>query len=553
MAKFFCYVDSKCPWLIVSGPDIHPFTWNKVGKDINDLIKQGEEIPDAFFAFYGIIRDILKDAEKGGDSARLLALMENLLASSQPPSSKTKSNCLKPAQGKPCGSDDFLEDGSHNINSPCGPSLEKLSDPHPPPLVDDFVPPEQPLAAPLTPPTENKKGKPTSPKPRQLKQVYPVICKNAPGGDLLHPATASEAGLEEEAARSSQVLLIAKEQTRNENHYTSPPPYYLTFPSVPPKERSIQSPLPPSAFPSPTPLMFPGEWRAFPSAPPPETQQAASLSSPDIQGLLKTKQALTKQITGLKDVLQLQRELKDLTQEIHDLQINLIGGPINTPQTVDKHPPSLKSRKSKSSNKPPPVSFSFPVMTRLKASQNNQENNVDNTRGEENEGSEPAASDSEEGDICQEDSQSDEGQDNPHPQVLFKKLKIKHIKELHSAVKNYGVAVPFTLAILEDLAGDGHMLPGEWTKVVQSVLTRGQYLTWKAEFTDKAESQAVLNKKEPQGKMASWSADKITGRGKYASEDKQKTPPRNLDSNCPGCPGGLEGRASYRSNNHPPD
>lgn len=95
LAKFFCYVDSKCPWLIVSGPDIHPFTWNKVGKDINDLIKQGEEIPDAFFAFYGIIRDILKDAEKGGDNACLLALMENFLANSQPPSSKTKSNCLK--------------------------------------------------------------------------------------------------------------------------------------------------------------------------------------------------------------------------------------------------------------------------------------------------------------------------------------------------------------------------------------------------------------------------------------------------------------------------
>ena len=26
------------------------------------------------------------------------------------------------------------------------------------------------------------------------------------------------------------------------------------------------------------------------------------------------------------------------------------------------------------------------------------------------------------------------------------------------------------------------MIPNEWNKVVQSVLTRGQYLTWKSEF-----------------------------------------------------------------------
>lgn len=31
---------------------------------------------------------------------------------------------------------------------------------------------------------------------------------------------------------------------------------------------------------------------------------------------------------------------------------------------------------------------------------------------------------------------------------VYKKLKLKHIKELHSAVKNYGKNAPFTLAIL---------------------------------------------------------------------------------------------------------
>ena len=42
-------MDTKCPWLVLSGPEIHPLTWNKVGKNINDLIKKVENIPESFF------------------------------------------------------------------------------------------------------------------------------------------------------------------------------------------------------------------------------------------------------------------------------------------------------------------------------------------------------------------------------------------------------------------------------------------------------------------------------------------------------------------------
>ena len=77
LIKFFCFVDTKCPWLVLSGPEIHPLMWNKVGKNINDLIKKGENIPEPFFSYYGIIRDLLKDTEQGGEGARLLALTEN--------------------------------------------------------------------------------------------------------------------------------------------------------------------------------------------------------------------------------------------------------------------------------------------------------------------------------------------------------------------------------------------------------------------------------------------------------------------------------------------
>lgn len=79
LIKFFCFVDEKCPWLILSSPDIHPLTWNKVGQDINKLLKAGDPVSAAFFSYWGIIRDIIKDAEKGGESARLLAIAEDFL------------------------------------------------------------------------------------------------------------------------------------------------------------------------------------------------------------------------------------------------------------------------------------------------------------------------------------------------------------------------------------------------------------------------------------------------------------------------------------------
>ena len=65
------------------------------------------------------------------------------------------------------------------------------------------------------------------------------------------------------------------------------------------------------------------------------------------------------------------------------------------------------------------------------------------------------------------------------------------------------------------------MIPNEWNKVVQSVLTRGQYLTWKSEFVDRGENLVANNRKNPTTKTASWTADKIFGKGNFAADKKQ--------------------------------
>ena len=83
-------MDERCPWLVLNGSKIHPLTWNKVGKDINALIKQGESVPESLFSYWGIIRDLFEQAEKGREGACLLALTEDFLENSQSPSHKSK-------------------------------------------------------------------------------------------------------------------------------------------------------------------------------------------------------------------------------------------------------------------------------------------------------------------------------------------------------------------------------------------------------------------------------------------------------------------------------
>ena len=123
--------------------------------------------------------------------------------------------------------------------------------------------------------------------------------------------------------------------------------------------------------------------------------------------------------------------------------------------------------------------MAFPVLTQAQAHQaapgheNPPPGSSDKDQGEpeSDEEEDQANSDSDEGGMSH-----DEGLDT-NSQPVYKKLKLRHVKDLHSAVKNYGVNAPFTVSILEGLAGEGYLIPNEWNKVVQSVLTRGQYLT----------------------------------------------------------------------------
>ena len=45
LTKVFIFVSQVCLWFIINGPEIHHLKWEKVGRDLNDLVNK--EGPDA--------------------------------------------------------------------------------------------------------------------------------------------------------------------------------------------------------------------------------------------------------------------------------------------------------------------------------------------------------------------------------------------------------------------------------------------------------------------------------------------------------------------------
>lgn len=412
LVSFFCFVDEKCPWFILSGPDIHPLSWQKVGKDLNRLLeKEGPNaVPVSCFSYWGLIRDIIEGAETDSNKRQLLSVAtETLKQLSRPPSVKGGAT-----------------------SSPC-PSVVVDVEPSPP--FGDSLP-----------------------------QIYPIIPK--PGPEPLDPGDATV--LEDEAAKyhepvwpSSHTFFAAGRPA------TRPPPY--------------------------NPLHIP---------------QAV------LDPFLETKKQLQQQIQSLKSVFTLQSELANLQLEVSALRNSIFSGPQSKPPKGPRAKPFVSSIMTRSGTRP-----SQDLDTTQEASTDAQE--APRASTPDDPAYDDVAQSEEEGKDPHNDSENEGDYQNLLPTV--KRIKFKTVKDLHSAIKSYGLTAPFTLSILESLPGDGFLLPGEWTRVAQSVLSRGEFLTWKAEFLDRGETQAMRNQKNPRSPMATWTADKICGRGDFASERKQRS------------------------------
>jgi len=79
LVKFFIFIIEVCPWFIIEGPDISPYIWEKVGRCLNDLLKErgSEAIPFQTLSYWTLIRDILKSSS--GEKGKFISLAEDII------------------------------------------------------------------------------------------------------------------------------------------------------------------------------------------------------------------------------------------------------------------------------------------------------------------------------------------------------------------------------------------------------------------------------------------------------------------------------------------
>ncbi|KAM7135461.1 endogenous retrovirus group K member 10 Gag polyprotein-like [Molossus nigricans] len=92
----------------------------------------------------------------------------------------------------------------------------------------------------------------------------------------------------------------------------------------------------------------------------------------------------------------------------------------------------------------------------------------------------------------------------------------KVIKELKTAVAQYGATAPYTMAILESVT-DQWLTPSDWQTLARATLSGGDYLLWKSEYVEVCRDMARRNAQANNG----WNFDMLIGEGNYALSDNQ--------------------------------
>ncbi|XP_060230653.1 endogenous retrovirus group K member 10 Gag polyprotein-like [Meriones unguiculatus] len=96
-------------------------------------------------------------------------------------------------------------------------------------------------------------------------------------------------------------------------------------------------------------------------------------------------------------------------------------------------------------------------------------------------------------------------------------IELKQLKELKTAVSQYGTTAPFTVALFETIA-DNNLTPLDWKTVARAVLSGGDYLLWSADFREFSRRTATLN---VQSGNPAWNQDMLLGEGQYEGNYNQ--------------------------------
>ena len=91
----------------------------------------------------------------------------------------------------------------------------------------------------------------------------------------------------------------------------------------------------------------------------------------------------------------------------------------------------------------------------------------------------------------------------------YQTLDFKLIKELKTAVVQYGPSAPFTQALL-DMVMESHLTPLDWKTLCKATLSGGDFLLWDAERWDASKKSATLN---GQTGNPDWDSNMLLGEG----------------------------------------
>lgn len=90
------------------------------------------------------------------------------------------------------------------------------------------------------------------------------------------------------------------------------------------------------------------------------------------------------------------------------------------------------------------------------------------------------------------------------------------IKELKSAVAQYGPTAPFTQALL-DTVMESHLAPQDWKTLCKATLS-GDFLLWNSEWQEASKRTAALN---AQTGNPDWDVNMLLGEGQYEGNVNQ--------------------------------
>ncbi|XP_075400816.1 endogenous retrovirus group K member 10 Gag polyprotein-like [Tenrec ecaudatus] len=193
--------------------------------------------------------------------------------------------------------------------------------------------------------------------------------------------------------------------------------------------------------------------------PPPYNNQmcapALPVSAALMPALSEAKAKLCSQVVELKEVLNLQKDFARLSAELS------AAHPCGS---AKEHVPKTKKAK--------PAQLLLPVLTR--STRSSPRSTPDNPQAE-SAGSPPVGSGNEDGEAKNDntsgsENENESGSEDEEPPVQgtgsktreFRKIHLKNLKELNTAIRTYGANAPYTLSVLDAVSCGGHMLPAEW-------------------------------------------------------------------------------------------